>query len=711
MPINEPPCLLARSIPTRPLNTKDAETHFIEAATRALSDNAELRSSAVSLLENIVISQGNACENAVKQWDAVDERKNRNGWKTLLYTILSIVSVILMTISANVFFNYENMISSGNSQFIDFFHNSRRIAEQEVAGKLTHEQELLLFGDITKHSAEQRMKALWDSDPGNPAYFAEYTNAYLSEFKKLPPDFLSTARRIDPNNAWFTYVAAGFRAKDAVKIRTPSKAAKAAKVPPEWDILDSAAFNDSISLLRQARTQPECDSRFFSLHRDQMKLLPNGTPSEVVFSLAYCFGKPLDAEYQLRNLGPAIAAKAWLCGTENDPAGFKELLVDADGFLSKRMESDIELTGGELITTNAAFGFVSNASPVASQFGLAEESARLDKALKIVNRRKALRESKVEDHNSRMRDKYSGGLATLTTYVAFKILENPPLLTRRELEPGRLMDHETVDWILSFIAWAMLLIATGLAALFRFRSPMLIRRLTGRLVMLVQPGDWLAVLGLGVLLPMLFFTWVHRSSPLGGRGLSLEYNNAYTPYIGSVSLGLAQGVALVLLVISSSVAACCYCIWKRMRPLGLVKASSATSIIPVACLAAFIPVSGWSVVHDSDSAGVVSCVLAGIATCWLVMISVKALFSQYQIQLRYGVVARMLVPCCAFAALLPLCAAPYFREMAFYWSGRDTLVRMDPDHPSGSNFQYRTAVQLRKELRETLGHGSKAPEK
>lgn len=696
----------AGSIPTRPLTTKDATTHFIEAAARTLSDNAELRSSAISLLENIVTSQGNACNDAVERWDEADRRKNGNLWKTLLYTILSLVSAILLTISANVFFHYENMFSMSN-----FFHNSQRITEQDVAGKLTHEQGLLLFGDISRHSTERRMKALWDSDPRNPAYFAEYANAYLSEFKKLPPDFLSTARRIDPNNAWFTYVAAGFRAKDAVKIRTRSKSAKAAKAPPEWDILDATAFNDSISLLRQARTQPECDSRFHSLRRDQMKLLRNGTPSEVVFSLAYCFAKPDDSEYQLGNLGPVIAAKAWLCGTENDRETFKELLLDADNFFTKRMESDVELTVGELITTNAAFGFVSNASPVASQFGLYEESARLDEALKIVNRRKALRESKVENPNSRMRDKYGGGLATLTTYASFKILENPPLLTQRELEAGRLMDHETFDWILSFIAWAMLVVTMGLSALFQFRSPMLIRRLTGRLEMLVPPGDWLAVLGLGVVLPMLFFTWIHRFSPLGGHGLSMEYDNIYTPYIGSVSLGLAQWVALVLLVISSSAAACCYCLWKRLRPLALVKASSATSIIPIVCLAAFIPVSGWSVVHYSDSAGVASFVLAGIATCWFAMILVKALFGQYQIQLRYGVVARMLLPCCAFAALLPLSAAPYFKEMAFYWSGRDTLVRMDPDHPSGSNFQYRTAVQLRKELRETLSYGSNALEK
>lgn len=639
----------------------------------------------------------------MRRWEAVDGKKGGSVWKSLLYGGLAIVSVILLSIAADMLFHYENLISTmGASQFIDFFHNSPKITEEQVASRLTPEQKLLVFGDLSKTSPEQRIKARWDTDPNNPTYFADYTNAYLAEFKKLPPDFLLTAKRIDPGNAWFTYVSAGFKAKGAVKLRTPSKAAKLAKTPPEWDIPDAGALNDSILLLHEARNQPKCVNPSVSLHEDQMKLLPTGTPSEVIFALGYRSANSLDAEYLLGNLGSAIAAKAWLCGPENNRTAFKELLVDADAFFTKRMEADVNSLWSEIITTNMAFGFVTSASPVATQFGLTDESAELGMALENMNRRKALFESRKGIPNADLLYQHGGELANMTTLSNPK-LERPPLLTEDDVQAGRMMDHETVAWTGSYFIWAMLVAGMGLTALFRFRSPLLIRRLTGRLEMLIYPRDWMATLGFGVVLPMLFFVWITRFTALGGRELSMERYKLYLPYLHDPPLGQEQWVALALLVVCSSATASCGCLWKRMKPLGLVKAGSATSLIPIACLAAYIPMTGWAVVDNSNSIAIASWVVGGIVTCWLVLILAKAFFGRYQIQLRYGLVARMLVPCCAFAALLALSAAPYFKARAFYWSRKDMLVRADPERPSGSHFDHKMALQFKKELRETLG--------
>lgn len=45
----------------------DSKRRFIEAATRRISDNAELRASAESLLGDIVIVRENTCEEAVRR--------------------------------------------------------------------------------------------------------------------------------------------------------------------------------------------------------------------------------------------------------------------------------------------------------------------------------------------------------------------------------------------------------------------------------------------------------------------------------------------------------------------------------------------------------------------------------------------------------------------------------------------------------------------
>ena len=67
-------------------------------------------------------------------------------------------------------------------------------------------------------------------------------------------------------------------------------------------------------------------------------------------------------------------------------------------------------------------------------------------------------------------------------------------------------------------------------------------------------------------------------------------------------------------------------------------------------------------------------------------------------------VGRSLIPCLATAALLSISAVPFYKAAARYWFERDGLIRLDPEHPAMSKFEYECAMQMRKELRETLGY-------
>jgi hypothetical protein len=437
-----------------------------------------------------------------------------------------------------------------------------------------------------------------------------------------------------------------------------------------------------------------------------MKLLPSTTPTEVVFTLGYRAGKFSYAEISLGALGAAVAAKAWLCGEANDPASFRELLVDAEGLLGKRANSEVESFLGELLNRKVAFAIVTNASPVAAKFSFTDQSERLAQALTVVNQRKTQQRDRKPDPGSDILYRHGSELSWLAVLPSsLKTLQNPPRLTLEDLRPGRLMEHETVAWTGTYLVWAMLVVAMGLAAALRFRSPILIRRLAGRLEELVVPRDWMMVLGAGVLLPIVFFTVVTRFTALGGRDLSMEYGNVpFIPYFDDPPLGLTQHVALALLILVACGTTAAGCFRRRTKFLELPTPHPTGSLVATACLVAFIPVSGWSVAHDSDAAAVTSWIFAGAVIVWLLVVLSKSLFAHYQTQLSYGVVSRMLVPCCASGALLCLSAAPVFKAMAFDWSAKDGLIRVDKDHPSGSKFEYRMASQLRKELRETLGY-------
>lgn len=684
----------------------DDRTRLIEAAVRPFEDNAELKLAAAQLLGEIMTPEPAGTTEAIQRWETVDARTRKPAWRAVLFVVLAIVSAAVLADGARVLIHFENMIPTmGGSHFVDFFHNSPKITEAAFARRLNADEVRLLFGDLSKRSAPERMKVMWDSEPGNPAYFADFVNAYMEESGgKLPPDFLKTARRIDPENAWFTYVAAAVRATDAVKKRTPTKAAKAANATPEWDVLDSAALNDLLALLRDARNQPKCKTYQNELGRARVKSLPTGTPAEVTFALGYRFGTSLAAEVELRHLISALSAKAWLCGEENDQAAFNELLIDADGFLRKRMDAEVESQLAEFINQNAAYGFASNAAPAARKLGLFENLVKLDPQLEEFTRRKAEYETRKSDPNSERIQQHGGSLASTIVISPFRRFQNPPQITMEDLEPGRLMDHATLGWTATYFAWAALIVAMGAAAAFRFWSPALICRLAARLELLIQPRDWLWVIVFGIVLPIAYFIAVTRYTPWGGRELSMNWNELSVPYFDDLPLGLAQHVGLTLLIVFSCGAASCWRLRSRTKSLGLVTASSFGLLVPVACLAAFIPVSGWSVVHSSEAIAVTAWGFAGISLVWLILIGFQSLFGRVQTRLRHGIVARMLVPCCAFAAILALSAAPFYKVMAFEWSGKDTLVRASENFPSGSEFEHRLTLQLRKELREILGY-------
>ena len=676
----------------------DLRTRLIEAAIRPFSDNAELKLSASDLLGGLQIHDEGA-EEAIKLWETLDARKRKPTWRIVLFSVLVMVSAAVLIDGARIISRYESPFGFGSPPFADVFYGSPRITDEQVARQLDSSQALLLFGDLSKSSPSDRMKALWNSEPGNPAYFAEYANAYFSEHEDLPPDFLRTARRIDPQNAWFTYVAAGVRAKGAVKQRPQSKTDKAAKETPEWDVLDAAKFHDSLALLREARGQSQCESYAIQLHRQRMKLLPLRTPAETIYAIGSIYGNGDFCETSLREVGRVIAAKAWLTGEANDSDAFRELLIDADGFLWKRAGAEVGSVLPELITTVGAFTMVHNLKPVAEKFGIDNEAGRLRAISDRVHKRERLRETRKSIVSRDLLRAHGSDLAAnLIAPVYTQNLQHPPLLSLDEIKPGRLMDHEALSWTNSYFMWASLIGMTGIVAAYRFRLPVLIRRLAGRLESLMRPADWLLVLGFGIFMPIAWFATINRFTPLGGRGVSVSYGMSDPPLLLVQILGLA-----VLLILFPGIIAR-WRMRRRMKVFGFMSKRLALDFLAAACAAAFIPVYGSAVVNSSTAATIVAWGLAAISLLLLILISTKALLGPPTNLLRCGIIARILLPAYAFAALIVISATPLFKFAAFHWFEKDQLVRPDPDYPVASRFEHKAAVQMRKELRETLGY-------
>ena len=102
----------------------------------------------------------------------------RGRWRTILYLATLLVSLPVLGISAwrcAHFYNFQSgFFQSG---FPGFFETEPRTGIEDA---LNPAQRLLLVGNNKATNLADRWKPLWDSEPDNPAYLAEYAMAFLT---------------------------------------------------------------------------------------------------------------------------------------------------------------------------------------------------------------------------------------------------------------------------------------------------------------------------------------------------------------------------------------------------------------------------------------------------------------------------------------------------------------------------------------------------
>ena len=205
---------------------------LIEAAVRPLSDNAEMEHAATHLLGEVVRPDSPGAEAAIRRWAAVDSQTRGMIWKSVLWILLAVVSI---GVGVRDFREVSRYVAWRGS--VGGVMGSSMPEPDAAFGRGLSAEQKLLFGDDLKLP---RKKALWHLDPDNPAHFAEYAVEYATEFKTLPPDFLEIARRLDPENAWFTWFAASVEVKGALENKSAEhkEADGTVRVTDTWRVLD-----------------------------------------------------------------------------------------------------------------------------------------------------------------------------------------------------------------------------------------------------------------------------------------------------------------------------------------------------------------------------------------------------------------------------------------------------------------------------------------
>lgn len=224
--------------------------------TESLADNPEQQFSANGLLEEAIDEHAPSLQEARKLMRAVTPASRKHRQKGFI--ILTIVALFLVAWMSIKGWSWCDIVSEYSS--LDIFSNFE--APDLPVKTKSAQEELLLHGDVNRTGPAAPWKGLWETQPENVVYFAEYVKKYATIGKALPPDTLSVAEKLDPENGWYLQLAAAFEALEAASTtstehpRSPVTKAqsKAARPEEKYRLFKQIVYQSQIHDPAKAKT-------------------------------------------------------------------------------------------------------------------------------------------------------------------------------------------------------------------------------------------------------------------------------------------------------------------------------------------------------------------------------------------------------------------------------------------------------------------------
>jgi hypothetical protein len=661
---------------------------FLNAATRTFGDNAELQVIAHRELDAMLdLSASDAAEKATKRLDAVDQQKHPR----LMRYLAGVVAVVSLLIAGwttwGIYRDWDEL------RWFDGDWDNK--VATEWIRTLPPTDQLILNGDPDAFSPAEGMKKLWESDPDNAVYFAEYARQSLKSSKTLPSDFPKIATRLDPDNGYFLTLQAGDPVSPhCVEQKIPAKPVKPRdpSYVPEWQINDEAKWQASLELLRRASSMPVYKSYSSEITRQRLELLP--PPTDVMsYAPRFQYLFVMAADFPDFSLSPIISAKAEDCLKQVDREGLLQLRRDWDRLITASVSDAHPTMMSMMIYRSIARGPLNNFIATAEGLGLAEEAALLRKRREqLLPENSPVRQAIENEAMKRDFAHHAGFLKGDST--------SHRLPADEELKPGRLAEYEWFDRLGALAAWIVLALVSFLVWSYRFRAGGPARRIAGRLKDLVTERDRFRIAAAGIGLPLLFVCACTYLTPLAARDWSISVHG------GTVCVGqLLSSLFLVLLLpplIARGILA------KRAGWLGLKSGASvggwiavAASVVAWALFGVAQLVAGpEGLLKGSEASGFqmgnffeldperahgpgaiwlwTAEGLLALSLLYLLIVAARSVFSKQRHLLRRSILARLILPAYLTGMAALSVAMPLHHAAERYWVARDTLTRMTP---------------------------------
>lgn len=674
--------------PTNPL---------IEAVTEPLADNAERRMAAQHLLSGTFDPAHPAIAGTTARIEA-DGRRKFPVWRKALPWVLAAIALAVTV------FSHVPMIRIGATLFdYNLFEPWEKPA---LPPGLTEEQRLLL-GDPDEDGFDQKRR-LHAHNPENPAYYAEYAQGYLSENENLPPDFLESAARIAPDNAYFPYIAAGQIGKKCITKKNrsgptpPQRIVDGVRLSPpfretEFDITDPAAFGEALELFSNAAAMPGYETYTSPMIVARVSLLPVGNIAEFTRALMYAYGTTASGIISLRLIADLLDARAEQLSKSGDKEGFLALAGQREAFLAHLGRNPDTYLVGELVYAVIASATATNFHAAADRLGLTEMAATYRKQVDALQADKDTRDIRSKKNSEEFPENKASSLTRLTMPMLGRQVNQPAPLNEADFEPLRMAEHELAAG-LGVLATALLIpLAALIVFLFRFVFPPIIRLPAKRMAGVLGPVDWLWVMALGIVLPILVFLVITRLTPFSGRGYGASFFLFAFPGV--------HFVALILALLIAPAAAVRWRLSKLLAPFGVIDRFT----IPLAA-AALAMLLAWSLAAFPGLVRFEMGNLTLIALAAPPALCLGLLFA-HSLRAILGRPAARFAQCAIAVAVLPayplaiiaLCSLiPLHSAAERRWLAKETLLRINPAAPDLGAYEFKIAAQKRKEINAIL---------
>ena len=666
-----------------------AADRFIARALAPLPDGQEREREERDLRERLQIHA--ACMEAeVVEMEKMLERYDARPW--LLRNWIRVLALVMLVVCVPLLVWVVGRILVAARDISGLSGTTAKKESVNLAVMLkdpTPEGRLLVEGKRGAPDDGARWRPLWDSAPDDPRMLALYARGYYSANKRLSPEIAEAAQRIDPDNGWFIIMeAAGIAGKAVTRGKVSEKERKAGKAAG-MTVNDAAALDQAIALVRRARSLTRFETYQTDIHRMRMERL---RPAEDFVGKVYRMvvvmadGKP--ALWDARNVHNALAASAQRCADAGDAAGF-DLAVEDCIWLFHVSIGQADSVIDQMLARACFSSILRNLRDAARKLGRDDQAKRFDLLDQAVREqreqvRKLNDENRVTSDLLTDRGSLMSGFMTHASWVAL----NPPAITGEDVKPGRFVDHAMLGRLFSGTIWGFL---GGVVLVLAVRLPQPLAR---RLANLLGWRDWLWVLGVGVVGPVVWFVWVTRYTPLSARESAIMRTLLVQP-------GLQYG-ALLWMIILTPLAVARWRVARRCRTLGMTVPGLRWDWLGAVCAALAVPLFGlggtWWFRMEILGPGVL--VLFGWPMLRMLVQTWNCSRKDSPHRLWQGVVLAAALPAWLFAMLLCGVGLRAFEAEERYWVRQDRLMGVPDDQPVSSRYEAELVEVLRGETAE-----------